>query len=84
MYRLGIKNELDTIQLIFLILASNLSPLTSHLSPFTFQFSVFTSILQAMSLRIEDALRSADNELTINEVLINRFTVIHPFTDILE
>ena len=42
------------------------------------------AILQPMSLCVENALGGADDELAINEVLINRFTVIHPFTDILE
>ena len=42
------------------------------------------AILHPLSLRVENAFGSTDNELAINEVLINRFTVIHPFTDILE
>lgn len=42
------------------------------------------AILQPMSLCVENAFGGADDELAINEVLINRFTVIHPFTDILE
>lgn len=43
------------------------------------------TILQPLSLRIIDyTIRGADDELAIDEVLINRFTVIHPFTDILE
>jgi hypothetical protein len=37
-----------------------------------------------MSLCVENAFGGADDEFAINEVLINRFTVIHPFTDILE
>ena len=54
-----------------------------HLQGFSPIYSA--AILQPLALCIEDyALGSADDELAIDEVLINRFTVIHPFTDILE
>ena len=42
-----------------------------------------TAFLQSLSLCIEDALRGADDELAINEELLNSFTVIHPFIEVL-
>ena len=61
-----------------------LQPLCGDLPSTGFRPIYSAAILQPLALCIEDALRGADDELAIDEVLINRFTVIHPFTDILE